>query len=41
MAHADIARPEAGETTAEVPRPRAFLTSLESFLGLLVEVPAA
>ena len=41
MAHVDIARPEAGETTAEVPRPRAFLTSLETFLGRLVEVPAA
>ena len=41
MAHADIARPEAGETTAEVSRPRAFLTSLETFLGRLVEVPAA
>ena len=41
MAHVDIARPEAGETTAEVSRPRAFLTSLETFLGRLVEVPAA
>ena len=41
MAHVDLARPEAGETTAEVPRPRAFLTSLEAFLGRLVEVPAA
>lgn len=41
MAHADIAAPEAGEVTAEVPRPRAFLTSLESILARLVEVPAA
>ncbi|MBC7583257.1 MAG: TRAP transporter large permease subunit [Tardiphaga sp.] len=41
MAHADIARPEAGEATSEVPRPRPFLTSLEKFLGRLVEVPAA
>lgn len=41
MTHADIARPEAGEVTAEVPRPHAFLTSLETILGRLVEVPAA
>lgn len=41
MAHADIVRPEAGEVTAEVLRPHAFLTSLESLLGRLVEVPAA
>jgi tripartite ATP-independent transporter DctM subunit len=41
MARADIARPEAGEATTEVPRPHAFLTSLETILGRLVEVPAA
>jgi tripartite ATP-independent transporter DctM subunit len=41
MAHADMARPEAGEAALNAPRPRPFLTSLESILGTLVEVPAA
>ncbi|MET0709249.1 MAG: TRAP transporter large permease subunit [Tardiphaga sp.] len=40
MAHADIIRPVAGEAT-DVPHPRSFLTSLETALGRLVEVPAA
>ena len=40
MAHADMARPEAGEAASKAPRPRSFLTSLESVLGTLVEVPS-
>jgi tripartite ATP-independent transporter DctM subunit len=41
MNHANMARPEAGDVTPEVTRPHPFLTSLESVLGTLVEVPAA
>ena len=41
MNHANMARPEAGDVTPDVTRPHPFLTSLESILGTLVEVPAA
>src|SRR6266568_1322649 len=43
MAHAEMTQVQviAGEVMVESPHPRSFLASIESALGLLVEIPAA
>src|SRR5260370_10318695 len=43
MAHAEMTQVQviAGEVMVGSPRPRSFLASIESALGLLVEIPAA
>jgi tripartite ATP-independent transporter DctM subunit len=41
MAHVEVNEIAVTETTVQPPRPRSFLSSIESLLGLLVEIPAA
>ena len=41
MAHAEVSRTGAGEVAVEAPRPRRLAQSLELWLAMLVEIPAA
>src|SRR3954454_19500063 len=41
MAHAELSQASDGEATLRSPRRRALAVSLESTLGMLVEIPAA
>src|ERR1700759_3582406 len=41
MAHAEFSRAAAGEVASEVPRRRSLAASLDTYLGMLVEIPAA
>jgi tripartite ATP-independent transporter DctM subunit len=41
MAHVEVTEITITEVTVSPPRPRSFVTSIESLLGLLVEIPAA
>ena len=41
MAHAEFSQASAGEAAIEPPRRRSLAASLEAYLGMLVEIPAA
>jgi tripartite ATP-independent transporter DctM subunit len=41
MAHAEFSQASRGEAALEAPRRRSFAASLEAWLGMLVEIPAA
>jgi tripartite ATP-independent transporter DctM subunit len=41
MAHLEVTEITVSEVTVEPPRPRSFLGSIEAFLALVVEIPAA
>ena len=41
MAHAEMTEIVTGEAVSQPPRRRSLLASIESFLGALVEIPAA
>jgi tripartite ATP-independent transporter DctM subunit len=41
MAHAELSQAAGGEAALEAPRRRSLATSLDTYLGMLVEIPAA